>query len=105
MPFLDNNLALLWDVTTNLTLWDVTTGARTAGLEGHYSSVSALCLLPNGRLASGSYDKTIRLWDVTTRAETARLEVDGPIYAIVALGQNRIVAGDELGLHWLEIVN
>ena len=49
-------------------------GAEIARLEGHSGPVTALCLLPDGRLASGSWDQTIRLWDVTTGAETARLE-------------------------------
>jgi WD40 repeat protein len=38
---------------------------------------------PDGRLASGCFDKTIRLWEVTSGAETARLE--GPSDAVVAL--------------------
>ena len=49
-------------------------GAETARLEGHSGAVAALCLLPDGRLASGAYDNTIRLWDVAAGAETARLE-------------------------------
>ena len=51
-------------------------GAESARLEGHsgWGWVSALCVLPDGRLASGSSDNTIRLWDVKTGAESARLE-------------------------------
>jgi WD40 repeat protein len=49
-------------------------GAETARFEGHSGSVAALCVLPDGRLASGSGDNTIRLWDLNTGAETARFE-------------------------------
>jgi WD40 repeat protein len=52
-------------------VWDLTTGAESARLEMHSSGVIALCALPDGRLASGSADKTIRLWDLTTGAESA----------------------------------
>ncbi len=37
--------------------------------------VRALTVLPDGRLASGSLDNTIRLWDSKSCTETARLEV------------------------------
>jgi WD40 repeat protein len=87
-------------------LWDVATGAETARLDGHSRWVHALCLLPDGRLASGSGDNTIRRWDVATSAETARLEHDSPVTALVAVAPNRLVAGDQRGLlHWLEVVD
>ncbi len=66
--------------------------------------VTALMQLADDRIASGSRDKTIRLWDLTSGAETARLEVDASISALAALSDGRLVAGDNLVLHWLEIV-
>jgi WD40 repeat protein len=71
-------------------------GAETARLEGHSSGVAALCLLPDGRLASGSGDNTIRLWDVADGAETARLEghSDG-VYALCLLPDGRLASGSD----------
>jgi WD40 repeat protein len=51
-------------------LWFVAGGAEADKRLG----VTALCVLPDGRLASGSSNGTIRLWDMTTGAESARLE-------------------------------
>jgi WD40 repeat protein len=46
-------------------LWDVETARRLASLEGHEKKVQCLAYTPDGtRLASGSYDQTVRLWDV-----------------------------------------
>jgi hypothetical protein len=49
-------------------------GAEIIRLEGHSRAVAALCSLPDGRLASGSWDNTIQLWDLTTGTETGRIE-------------------------------
>ena len=69
-------------------------GAETARLEGHSGGVRALCLLPDGRLASGSYDNTIRLWDVAAGAETARLEGhSGRVDALCLLPDGRLASG------------
>lgn len=82
-------------------LWDAKTGAETARLDGH----SELCVLPDGRLASGSDDHTIRLWDLSTCVETVRLETDAPIHSLIALPSGGLVAGDHIGrLHWLGLI-
>jgi len=50
-------------------------------------------------------DNTIQLWDTAARREITRLEIDAPVNCLVALSDNRLVAGDVFGrLHWLEIL-
>ncbi len=47
-------------------VWRPSTGMCEAVLEGHRSGVWALAVLPDGRLASASYDKTVRVWRPST---------------------------------------
>ncbi len=66
----------------------------------------AVAVLPDGRLASGSDDNSIRLWEGSTGQETARLEVDFAVLSFAVLAEKRLAAGDQGGrIHWLEIVD
>ena len=43
-------------------IWDTKSWSSIKTLTGHTSSVYSLAVLPDGSLASGSYDETIRIW-------------------------------------------
>ncbi len=87
----------------NIRLWDLATDSEVACFVGHDDAVTALCQLPDGRLASGSGhhlgagdDYTVRLWNVATGAETARLKGHlGPITTLCVLPHNQIASGSE----------
>ncbi|KAL2783118.1 hypothetical protein BJX66DRAFT_345225, partial [Aspergillus keveii] len=65
--------------------WNAHTGACLQTLEGHYDSVNSVVFShDSSRVASGSYDKTIKIWDAQTGACLQTLEGhDGWVYSVV----------------------
>ena len=58
-------------------MWDVHTAERSASLAGHESWVRSVTFSPDGaRIASGSYDGTVRIWDAFSRGLIAARTVD-----------------------------
>jgi WD40 repeat protein len=69
-------------------------GAETARLEGHTGTIHAFAMLPDGRLASGSTDATIRLWDLLTGTQLFRLKGhEGWVNALAVLTNGWLASG------------
>lgn len=70
-------------------------GPELARFEDHADRVLALAVLADGRLVSGSADKTIRIWDPIAGVELARLEGhEGAVTALAVLPDGRLASGD-----------
>ena len=56
-------------------VWDAVTGQEMLTLKGHTDRVNSVCFSPDGkRLASASYDRTVKVWDPDTGRELLTLK-------------------------------
>ena len=68
--------------------------ARTLVLRGHTDWVTCLAKLDGGRLASGSYDKSIIIWNLADGKQLARLEGHpGRVGCLAELEGGRLASG------------
>jgi len=71
-------------------------GAAGIVLAGHSDGITALCLLPNGRLASASHDHTVRLWDLGSGVEIAKFKGHrSPVNGLCLLSDGRLASASD----------
>ena len=81
-----------------VSLWDGRTGAHVADLEGHTAGVEALDFAPDGTLATGSGDHTVRAWSMEDhRSRVVATFPDSVLNAVRWLDDERVMAGDLAG--------
>ena len=76
--------------------WDVLNFELVRSLDGHEQGVNSICSIPDGQLASGSDDSSIKIWDVAIGAEVRTLEGhEDAVVALVALPNGQLASGSE----------
>lgn len=77
---------------TNVMVWDPVTAASVQTLAGHSYQVTAVGVLPDGTLASGSLDKTLKLWHGGKCIQTLEGH-GGPVLCMAVLPDGDILSG------------
>jgi len=69
----------------NVRLWDASTGAPLATLQGHMDCVNSVVFTPDRQsIVSCSYDKTIRIWDISRACAVPSGWVSNPNMALTS---------------------
>jgi WD40 repeat protein len=89
---------LRWPVPPSSTFWRLRHPLQLRGLarvlDGHQGGVTAVAVLPDGRVVSGSWDKSLRVWDLESGTSVATLVGhQNWINAVAVLPDGRIVSG------------
>lgn len=74
-------------------LWDLQAGSCLNTLRGHSAAIRALALLPDGHLASGSEDNTIKFWDLKTGRCINTLSGHKSVQALAMLPNGHLASG------------
>ena len=80
-------------------IWDSATGKELFALKGHAGMVTSVAFSPDGqRLASASWDQTVKIWDSATGKELFALKGHaGVVYSVAFSPDGQRLASAELG--------
>src|SRR5205807_534240 len=94
-PKLVGDIALSHDGTTvavaeglgsmQIEVWDLAKARQSGVLRGHTATIYGLQFAPDGRLASSSWDNTIKFWDTSANPNDRQLARGGEVLAAPAV--------------------
>ena len=93
---LNSSLLVTGNSSGDITVWSASTGSKIRKISAHTSRINALCGLPTGHLATGSYELTIKIWNVIGEEPLVKLLPGdiGFVYSLSVLPNGFLASSD-----------
>jgi WD40 repeat protein len=94
LTFFDGKQQIACCVDNTIQIWDLEKGESVKAFQGHTDLVTSLVKISSDKMASGSWDKSIKIWSIETGDCLRTIATEKKVLSLEVLSESTIISAD-----------